>query len=121
MKSISTTLSLLLLVIAGFLAEQMTARGDQRTSFDDNWLFMKGDPAEVSNQLSYAAVKEWVKASGSEFTKNASPLPSRPENRFNYIPIAATRCFQWTCPRHCARQAGKERNHQTSSGITPFN
>jgi beta-galactosidase len=68
MKHIAATLWL----FAGLIAGQTTTCAGQRTSFNDDWLFIKGDPADASNQLAYAVVKDWVKASGAEFTKNSA-------------------------------------------------
>jgi beta-galactosidase len=60
---------LLTLAIAG-LAENSNSPRD-RSLFDDGWRFTKGDPAGVSNQLSYANIKAWVQACGTAFTANA--------------------------------------------------
>jgi beta-galactosidase len=66
MKHVAATLWLFVSLILA----QITACAGQRTSFDDDWLFIKGDPPEASNKLAYAVVKGWVAATGGEFTKN---------------------------------------------------
>ncbi|HUA64862.1 MAG TPA: beta-galactosidase GalB [Alphaproteobacteria bacterium] len=75
MKHITGILWLLLSVILG---QSMASAGD-RTSFDDNWLFIKGDPPGTSNKLAYAMVKDWVEASGAEFTKNPALAMDPPD------------------------------------------
>ncbi|MDE3067143.1 MAG: DUF4982 domain-containing protein [Verrucomicrobiota bacterium] len=48
----------------------------ERISFDDHWRFMKNDPAGVGDELSYAHLKPWILASGTEFA--AKPVKARP-------------------------------------------
>jgi len=40
----------------------------ERSSLDAGWLFQKDDPAGTEGRLSYAAIKDWVNATGNEFT-----------------------------------------------------
>ena len=48
-------------------------------SFNAGWHFAKGDPAEMTNSLAYANIKDWVEAAGAEFTTNANlTAKSRP-------------------------------------------
>jgi len=47
----------------------------ERLSFNSNWRFKKGDPTGTGNELSYAKIKDWVEATGSEFTTNAHTRP----------------------------------------------
>ena len=42
----------------------------ERVSFNAGWRFVKGDPAEMTNSLAYANIKDWVEATGAEFTRN---------------------------------------------------
>ena len=52
----------------------------ERLLFDNNWRFTKGDPADATQKLEYAAIKDWVLATGSEFTTNAElAARTRPE------------------------------------------
>jgi len=46
----------------------------ERISFDDDWRFTKGEPEGISNKLAYGAIKDWVEATGAQFTTNASLL-----------------------------------------------
>lgn len=73
MKFLMATLA----VFASLFAGQTMAFSDQRVSFDADWRFIKGDPSDVSNQLAYARIKDWVMASGAEFTTNPSPVLPR--------------------------------------------
>lgn len=57
---------------------QTMAFSDERTSFDADWLFIKGDPADAAGKLDYAKVKDWVMASGTEFVKNPAAMTERP-------------------------------------------
>lgn len=50
----------------------------ERISFDSDWRFIKGDPADAGNQLSYTNIKAWVAPTGAEFKHN-SPPPERPQ------------------------------------------
>jgi beta-galactosidase len=48
-----------------------TAAGPrERLSFNAGWRFVKGDPTEVTNQLAYTNIQNWVEATGAEFTRN---------------------------------------------------
>jgi beta-galactosidase len=63
----------LLSLFVGLIAGQTTTRAGQRTLFDDGWLFTSEDPADASNELAYAVVKDRLKASGADFTKTPAP------------------------------------------------
>ena len=45
----------------------------ERISFDADWHFIKGDPEGTGDKLSYFNIKDWVNATGAEYTTNASP------------------------------------------------
>src|ERR1700733_7275636 len=47
----------------------------ERSSFDANWRFIKGDPDGASNELSYSNIKPWVMANGNEFVRDGTPAP----------------------------------------------
>jgi beta-galactosidase len=42
----------------------------ERVSFNTGWRFVKGDPADAADQLTYTNIKDWVEFIGAEFTKN---------------------------------------------------
>ncbi len=44
----------------------------ERASLNAGWRFVKGDPAEAQGKMTYSAIKDWVEASGAEFTTNAA-------------------------------------------------
>jgi len=44
----------------------------ERVSFNAGWRFVQGDPAEVTNQMAYPNIADWVEAAGGEFTTNAA-------------------------------------------------
>jgi beta-galactosidase len=69
LKPLAAILSLFVSLVAG----QTTTWAGQRTLFDDGWLFTREDPVDASNELAYSVVKDRVKASGAEFTKNPAP------------------------------------------------
>ena len=58
----------------------------ERTSFNENWLFQKNDPAGAEGVLSYANIKDWVRAAGNEYVltsnaeKSARPAGNLGEN-----------------------------------------
>ena len=41
-----------------------------RSSFDADWRFTMGDPANVGDELSYTNIKQWVMANGNQFIKD---------------------------------------------------
>src|SRR5215831_3229331 len=43
----------------------------ERTSFDSDWRFIKGDPEGVGTTLSYANIKPWFMMSGAEYSTRA--------------------------------------------------
>ncbi len=53
-------------------ADSLTPR--ERTSFDEGWRFIKGDPACAGDQLSYAKIKGWFLPTGHDLTTNAALL-----------------------------------------------
>jgi beta-galactosidase len=50
----------------------------ERISFNADWRFIKGDPADAGDKLSYTNIQAWVTATGVEFTKNSPPV-ARPQ------------------------------------------
>jgi beta-galactosidase len=54
-----------------------TASSRERLSFNADWRFIKGDPAQSEGKLSYETLKPWLLATGPELSLNATP-PSRP-------------------------------------------
>src|SRR5215471_15160996 len=49
----------------------------ERISFNGDWRFVKGDPADTGDQLSHNNIKAWVNSTGPEFTTN--PPVQRPQ------------------------------------------
>jgi len=59
-------------ICAGVLAAQsVSAR--ERLSLDADWKFTKNDPTNFSGSLKYSEIKDWVNATGVEFTKETAP------------------------------------------------
>ena len=46
--------------------------GRERLSFDPDWRFAKGDPADIGNKLSYTNIKGWVLPAGNAFVKDGT-------------------------------------------------
>jgi beta-galactosidase len=46
----------------------------ERLSFNSDWRFIKGDPTNAGDQLSYTNIKAWVAVAGEEFTTNSQSL-----------------------------------------------
>jgi beta-galactosidase len=44
----------------------------ERLSLDAGWRFTQGDPADAAGKLDYNKIKDWVAATGTEFTTNAA-------------------------------------------------
>jgi beta-galactosidase len=72
--------AIVLFVISTALATEVppAASVRDRLSFDSDWRFVKGDPANTDNQLSYTNIKTRVIATGAEFTTNSRSL-QRPQ------------------------------------------
>jgi beta-galactosidase len=49
----------------------------ERISFNDGWRFTKGDAEGVSNQLSCAALKDWILPTSAKLTTNAALLAKK--------------------------------------------
>jgi beta-galactosidase len=49
-----------------------------RVSFDEGWLFQKGDPAGAEGKLSYRNIKDWTLPTGNPFVAESKRL-ARPE------------------------------------------
>jgi beta-galactosidase len=43
----------------------------ERIPFNEGWRFTKGDPSGVQGKLGYGAIKDWVEATGAEYSTNA--------------------------------------------------
>ena len=63
--------TLLAFCLAGLAATAQPVSPAERISLDAGWRFVKGDPAEVEGKLAYSEIKDWVEASGAEFTTDA--------------------------------------------------
>jgi beta-galactosidase len=62
-------------------AAARTASADaprERVSFNADWRFQKGDPADAEGRLAYDKIKPWVNATGNEFVADAAKT-RRPE------------------------------------------
>jgi beta-galactosidase len=67
----------LAIVLAGLAAWAQPVSPAERVSFNADWRFVKGDPSDAEGKLNYNAIKDWVEATGAEFTTNApKPKPS---------------------------------------------
>ena len=75
-KEIALFASMVLIPTMVFSSETVSPR--ERISFDADWLFVKGDPTDAGNELSYTNIRVWVMANGAEFTTNlpSATLPS---------------------------------------------
>jgi beta-galactosidase len=71
-SSASFIFTWLALSLAGLAAIAQPVSPAERTSLDAGWRFVKGDPPEAQGKLDYSDIKEWVEASGGEFTTNAA-------------------------------------------------
>src|SRR5437764_12426089 len=63
--------------IGGLICATLLAAGTvparERLSLDADWKFTKDDPTNFTGSLKYSDIKDWVNATGMEFTKNAEP------------------------------------------------
>jgi beta-galactosidase len=67
---------LILLRLFGPCLAEAVSSPRERTTFDDRWHFIKGDPAGIGDELSYSNLKPWIVPTGVEFT--AHPPAARP-------------------------------------------
>ena len=49
----------------------------ERISFNENWIFKKGDPAGSDGVLSYTNIKDWVRPTGNEFVLTSNAVKSQ--------------------------------------------
>jgi beta-galactosidase len=70
-------LAALCLAAQGAWAAEMNSPRE-RILLDNAWRFTKGDPADAAGKLGYPAIKDWVTATGNEFSKTPPATP-RPE------------------------------------------
>jgi beta-galactosidase len=61
----------------GLLVFAMASSARERISFNDGWLFQMGDPAGVGDKFAYQNIKDWVMASGADFTKDEAMAANR--------------------------------------------
>ena len=62
--------ALLLVLFVFLLVTNTQAQPRQRISFNESWLFQKGDPDGTGDKLSYDKIKDWVRATGNEFVRD---------------------------------------------------
>jgi beta-galactosidase len=69
---------MLCLTLGGLVSSSLlAASARERLSLDADWRFTHNDPTNEAGKLSYSEIKDWVNATGTEFTKNAAP--AKPE------------------------------------------
>src|SRR5215204_709470 len=68
----SFSLALLLICLPSFAALAQTVR--ERVSFNENWRFQKNDPNGAEGVLAYPNIKDWVRATGSEFVLTSAAV-----------------------------------------------
>jgi beta-galactosidase len=66
-----------LITFVGLLGFTVATFARERVSFNDGWLFQKDDPAGIGDKLAYANIKDWVTATGGEFTKDETLAAKR--------------------------------------------
>jgi beta-galactosidase len=65
--------TLLAISLTGLAARAQPVSPAERSSLDGGWRFVKGDPPGVEGKLNYSDIKDWLEASGAEFTTNVAP------------------------------------------------
>lgn len=91
-----TFIGLFFIFMAPFLAPSAfaaPAAGRERLSLDSRWLFTKGDPSGIGDELSYTNIKPWVMATANDFVKDGEPV-SRPGNNMGADIIYVQRHFR---------------------------
>jgi beta-galactosidase len=73
-----TTSVVLALTATSWAAQAAPSR--ERVSFNMDWRFIQGEPNDDAGKLSYNNIKDWVMATGGEFTKDPNSVnKKRPE------------------------------------------
>jgi beta-galactosidase len=67
-----------LVAIVALAPAALATDGRERTSFNADWRFTKGDPAGTGDALTYAKIREWLLPTGREFLAATAPQPARP-------------------------------------------
>src|SRR5262245_50294528 len=75
MKKLCFALAYISLCVAFALAQS-----SGRVSFNEGWLFQKGDPAGAEGKLSYKNIKDWVRPSGNAFVDESKRVARPPGN-----------------------------------------
>ena len=63
---------------AALPAAESAASVRERTSFNADWRFAKGDPAGTGDALSYANLKDWIMLTGDNLLNAGAVRPARP-------------------------------------------
>jgi len=82
----------LLLIVAPTSAQE-----SNRLSFNEGWLFLKGDPAEAAEKLSYTNIKDWIRPSGNPFVAESKQVARPQDNIGEDVPYtqAGLNDSQW--------------------------
>jgi len=82
----------LLLIVAPTSAQE-----SNRLSFNEGWLFLKGDPAEAAEKLSYTNIKDWIRPSGNLFVAESKQVARPQDNIGEDVPYtqAGLNDSQW--------------------------
>lgn len=82
-------LAVVLIVGSFSQARAAGSEGRERTSFNADWRFQKGDPAEVQDTLTYGKVKPWLLPVGADLVHYSAAPVVRPEgeigNSVSYV------------------------------------
>jgi beta-galactosidase len=84
---IALAIAVILQAISIFTAQAASPR--ERISINDDWRFIKGDPSETVQHLSYNEIKQWILPTGNSFIKDSAHRHLRPQgdpdNIGNYV------------------------------------
>jgi beta-galactosidase len=61
------------------VANAQPAAPSERASLNEGWRFSKGDPTADSGKLDYAAIKNWLNASGAKFLSGSDAPATKPD------------------------------------------
>ncbi len=113
-----------LIALSGFVNGQIP---DGRSSFNQGWLFKKGDPKGAEGKLAYENIKDWVRSSGNEFVLTSDAVKStRPSTNpgegvaYTKIDFDDSSWRQLNLPHDWAIEGDFQRELPGETGKRPF-
>ena len=99
----------------------------QRTSFNENWKFIKNDPKDAEGILVYEKIKDWVRGTGNEYVLTSDAVKSlRPAGNLGEDVVYTKQTFddsawrQLNLPHDWAIEGDFQRELEGETGKRPY-